>query len=156
MSRNSPKVFSINQSEVLAEPSDQSEVRAAPSNQSEVRAAPSGQSEGSTPHTQIMTPMSILKTKLQKIWHPYSGVLHSSKEDINQYYAYLLAYDNIMEIKDADVCPPDWLINLLNQPHNYGSLLGVMQSAVSAPKKCSHKRRVKFDMDHDQIGEYKD
>ena len=134
-SLNAPKAFSIDQSEARAELSDQS--------------------EGTVALQEAGTPVSILKVKSAKNWQPYHGVLQSTEAGQSQYYGYIRALDTITELSCIGLIPPDWLINLIKQPKNYGGLYGLIESAVSAPVKSSHNRKVKFDSSQGQIGKYK-
>ena len=135
-SLNAPKAFSIDQSEA--------------------RAGPIDQSEDTVALIEARAPVSILKVKNAKIWQPYHGVLQSTEAGESQYYGYIRAHDTIMELKSIGLSSPDWLTNLTNQPRNYGGLYGLIESAVSAPIKSSHNKKVSFDISQEQLGEYKD
>ena len=135
-SLNAPKAFSIDQSEA--------------------RAGPIDQSEDTVALIEARAPVSILKVKNAKIWQPYHGVLQSTEAGESQYFGYIRAHDTIMELKSIGLSSPDWLTNLTNQPRNYGGLYGLIESAVSAPIKSSHNKKVSFDISQEQLGEYKD
>ena len=91
---------------------------------------------------------SILKKKSQVIHQPYHGVLSQDQSGRDQFEAYLLAFDNLMDLQETDPDTkwrvPSWLDNLVSQPAGHGRLYGVMKSSISAPLSCSHQRRVHY------------
>ena len=91
----------------------------------------------------------ILKHSHQKVFQPYIGALFAKgAKGRAQYEAYQNASILLSELQEMEPnhnwAPPDWLSNLLSQPQGHGVLYDIIQSSVSAPMSCSHKRSVSF------------